>query len=74
MDKMKVQSLPELGREIIIAEHIDKIKQIAEINIAFAATHWLSELAESEVSRSKSVHLSRRSRRSSKDSSNTMQQ
>ncbi len=33
--KMKVQSLPELEREMIIAEQIDKIKQIAEMSIAF---------------------------------------
>ncbi len=54
--KMKVQSLPELEREMIIAEQIDKIKQIAEMNIAFIlANHRHSKLADSEVSCNKSV-------------------
>jgi hypothetical protein len=63
-DKQKVTSLPELEREMILSKHIDQIKEIAEMNIAFAATRCHSKLAESEVSDDNS-HSSKRSRRSS---------
>ena len=68
-DKIKVQSLPELEREIILAERIDKIKQIAEMKLAYAATCRQSNLEETEIAFVKSVPSSHRSRRSSKDSS-----
>ena len=68
-DKIKVQSLPELEREIILVERIDKIKQIAEMKLAYAATCRQSNLEETEIAFVKSVPSSHRSRRSSKDSS-----
>jgi hypothetical protein len=49
---------------LILSKCIDQIEEIAEMNIAFAATHRHSKVAESEVSDDNSLS-SKRSRRSS---------
>ncbi len=54
---------------MILATRIDQIKEIAEMNIAVAATRRYSKLAESEISGNKSPS-SQRSSRISKDTSN----